>query len=135
MTLVMVGVPMLFLLNDVVFDLDEACPVTPADARRFEKLGFAYLLELGCELFAEDPLLHRNDPARARRLAWLIHDRGPDINAALFAAPEAGCDPALVEPQFCALPGEVLAQLKAKCGKGRADTVAVDRAVWGRMAA
>ena len=22
---------MLFLLNDVVFDLDEACPVTPAD--------------------------------------------------------------------------------------------------------
>ncbi len=135
MTLVMVGVPMLFLLNDVVFDLDEACPVTPADARRFEKLGFDYLLELGCELFAEDPLLHRNDPSRARRLAWLIHDRGPDINAALFAAPEAGCDPALVEPQFCALPGEVLAQLKVKCGKGRADTVAVDRAVWGRMAA
>ena len=135
MTLVMVGVPMLFLLNDVVFDLDEACPVTPADARRFEKLGFDYLLELGCELFAEDPLLHRNDPARARRLAWLIHDRGPDINAALFAAPEAGCDPALVEPQFCALPHDVLAQLQAKCGKGRADTVAVDRAVWGRMAA
>ena len=27
---------MLFLLNDVVFDLDEACPVTPGDARRFD---------------------------------------------------------------------------------------------------
>ena len=25
--------PMLFLLNDVVFDLDEACPATPADER------------------------------------------------------------------------------------------------------
>ena len=35
---------MLFLLNDVVFDLDEACPVTPADARRFEKLSFDYVL-------------------------------------------------------------------------------------------
>ena len=58
---------MLFLLNDVVFDLDEACPVTPADARRFEKLGFDYVLELGCELFAEDPMLHVNDPGRARR--------------------------------------------------------------------
>ena len=68
---------MLFLLNDVVFDLDEACPVTPADARRFEQLGFDYVLELGCELFAEDPLLHRNDPARARRLAWLIANRSP----------------------------------------------------------
>lgn len=68
---------MLFLLNDVVFDLDEACPVTPGDARRFERLGFDYVLELGCELFAEDPLLQRNDPHRARRLAWLIHDRGP----------------------------------------------------------
>ena len=48
---------MLFLLNDVVFDLDEATPVTPADARRFEKLGFDYVLELGCELFAENPML------------------------------------------------------------------------------
>jgi len=135
MTPVMVGVLMLFLLNDVVFDLDEASPVTPADARRFEKLGFDYLLELGCELFAEDPLLHRNDPARARRLAWLIHDRGPDITAALFAAPSAGCDPALVEPQFCALPDEVLGQLHARTRGGKPDTVAVDRAVWGRLAA
>jgi hypothetical protein len=50
---------MLFLLNDVVFDLDEACPVTPADARRFEKLDLDYVIELGCELFAENPLLHR----------------------------------------------------------------------------
>ena len=31
---------MLFLLNDVVFDLDEASPVSAADARRFERLGF-----------------------------------------------------------------------------------------------
>jgi hypothetical protein len=102
---------MLFLLNDVVFDLDEATPVTPADARRFEKLGFDYVLELGCELFAEDPMLHRTDPGRARRLAWLIADRSPEINAALFAAPDANCDPDLVEPRFCALPETVISQL------------------------
>ena len=41
---------MLFLLNDVVFDLDATCPVTPGDARRFETLGLDYVLELGCEL-------------------------------------------------------------------------------------
>jgi hypothetical protein len=126
---------MLFLMNDVVFDLSEASPVTSADARRFEKLGFDYLMELGCELFAEDPLMHRNDPERARRLAWLIHDRSPEVNAALFAAPELACDPALVEPLFCALPVTVLRQLKAKDGKGKLDAVTADRAVWGRMAA
>ena len=125
--------PMLFLLNDVVFNLDEACPVTPADTRRFEKLSFDYVLELGCELFAEDPLLHRNDPERARRLSWLIAERSPDVNAALFAAPAVACDPDLVEPRFCALPDAVMRQLQAK-GR-RLDAVAADRAVWNRMAA
>ncbi|MGH6978666.1 MAG: hypothetical protein ACRED4_05190 [Brevundimonas sp.] len=124
---------MLFLLNDVVFDLDEACPATPADTRRFEQLGFDYVLELGCELFAEDPLLHRNDAARARRLAWLIANRSADVNAALFAAPEAGCQPDLVEPRFCTLPAMVMRQLQAK-GR-RLDAVAADRAVWNRLAA
>ncbi len=126
---------MLFLLNDVVFDLDEASPVTPADARRFEKLGFDYLLELGCELFAEDPLMHLNDPGRARRLAWLIADRSPEVNAALFAAPAAGCAPELVEPRFCALPDAVIRQLKTRAARGKLDAVAADRAVWNRMAA
>lgn len=126
---------MLFLLNDVVFDLDEACPVTPADARRFEKLGFDYVLELGCELFAEDPLLHRTDPGRARRLAWLIAERSPEINAALFAAPARDCAPELVEPRFCALPEPVIRQLSSRAARGKLDAVAADRAVWNRMAA
>jgi hypothetical protein len=126
---------MLFLLNDVVFDLDETCPVTPGDARRFEGLGFDYVLELGCELFSEDPELHRNDPVRARRLAWLLHSCGPEVNAALFAAPEQGCVPDLVEPRFCALPEPILGDLKAKARRGRLTPVAADRAVWNRMAA
>ncbi|MGZ9113029.1 MAG: hypothetical protein ACXW3K_00275 [Brevundimonas sp.] len=126
---------MLFLLNDVVFDLDEASPVTPGDARRFENLGLDYVLELGCELFAEDPLMHQNDPQRARRLAWLIHDRSPEVNAALFAAPAAGCNPSLVEPQFCALPAAIMRQLKTRASKGKLDAVAADKAVWMRLAA
>ena len=126
---------MLFLLNDVVFDLEETCPVAGVDARRFEKLGFDYVMELGCELFAEDPLLQQNDPARARRLAWLIHDRSPEVNAALFAAPDADCDPALVEPLFCALPPTIMRQLKTRERKGELNAVTADRAVWGRMAA
>ncbi len=126
---------MLFLLNDVVFDLDEACRVSAVDARRFEKLDFDYVLELGCELIAEDPLQHRTDPERARRLAWLIADRSPEVNAALFAAPAKGCDPDLVEPRFCALPEAVLHQLDAADHLGALTPVAADRAVWNRMAA
>lgn len=126
---------MLFLLNNVMFDLDETCPVTPGDARRFDHLDLDYVMELGCELFAEDPLMHVNDPQRARRLAWLIRDRSPDVNAALFAAPQAGCDPDLVEPQFCALPSPVMRQLKARDAKGKLDAIAADRVVWNRLAA
>lgn len=126
---------MLFLLNDVVFDLDETCPVTPGDARRFEKLGLDYVVELGCELFAEEPMMHRSDPVRARRLAWLIADRSPEINAALFAAPSRDCAPELVEPRFCALPDPVMRQLKSRDTKGRLSAVEADKVVWGRMAA
>lgn len=126
---------MLFLLNDVVFDLDEACPVTPNDARRFEKLGLDYVVELGCELFSEEPLMHRSDPVRARRLAWLIADRSPEINAALFAAPAKDCPPELVEPRFCALPDPVMRQLESRALKGRLSAVEADKVVWGRMAA
>ncbi|WP_122464741.1 hypothetical protein [Brevundimonas lutea] len=126
---------MLFLLNDVVFDLDQTCPVSAVDARRFERLGLDYVVELGCELFSEDPMLHRNDPERARRLAWLIAARSPDVNAALFAAPEAGCPADLVEPRFCALPQTAMQQLHRRDERGRLDAVAADKAVWNRMAA
>ena len=103
--------------------------------RFFEKLDFDYVLEMGCDLFAEDPLLHRNDPARARRLAWLIAHKTEGVNAALFAAPDAGCAPELVEPRFCALPDMIMRQLQARAAHGRLSAVAADKAVWGRMAA
>ena len=73
------------------------------------------------------------DPERARRLAWLIAERSPDVNAALFAAPAAACNPDLVEPRFCTLPEQVMRQLQAK-GR-RLDAVSADRAVWNRLAA
>lgn len=126
---------MLFLLNDVVFDLERSSPVTAADARRFDRLDIDYVIELACELFAEDPRLQHNDPERARRLAWLIADRAPELNAALFAAPEQNCEPELVEPRFCTLPTPVMRQLHARAARGSLDAAGADRAVWGRMAA
>ena len=130
------GCPLvLFLLNDAVFDLAEGLAVDPVDERRFARLGFDYVVELGCELFAENPMLHRDEPERARRLAWLIACRNVGLNAALFAAPETACAPELVEPRFAVLPDAVIRQLKSKASKGRLTPVAADKAVWGRMAA
>ena len=125
---------MLFLLNDSVFEVDPTL-MSGADARRFDRLSFDFVVEMGCELFAEDPLLHRNDPERALRLACLIAHREPGLNAALFAAPAENCAPELVEPRFAVLPDEILKQLQNKARRGRLDAVTADRAVWGRMAA
>ena len=126
---------MLFLLNDVVFDLDTTCPAPVRDYRRFSPLDLDAVIELACELFAEEPQLHRTHPERARRLAWLITQRTEGVNAALFAAPEQGCAPELVEPRFCALPEMIMRQLQARAAHGRLSAVAADKAVWGRMAA
>lgn len=126
---------MLYLLNDAVFDVDPQGLVTPHDARRFEALTLAYVIGLGRELFAEDPLLHRNDPERARRLAWLLAAKQPDANAALFTAPAAGCPPERVGARFASLSEEMIRALDAKARDGELDVKSTDRKVWKRLAA
>jgi hypothetical protein len=79
---------MLFLLNDVVFDLDETRPPPHQDQQQFAYLELDALITLGCDLYAEEPMLHVNDPVRARRLAWLLAHHGGGINAAQFYAPQ-----------------------------------------------
>lgn len=126
---------MLFLLNDVVFELDASCPAPVRDYSRFSPIDLDGVIELACELFSEEPELHRSHPERARRLAWLIAYKSEGVNAALFAAPAQGCEPELVEPRFCALPHPVMQQLNTRGQCGMLDAVVADRTVWGRMAA
>lgn len=126
---------MLYLLNDAVFDIDPNGLVTPHDAQRFEALSLAYVISLGRELFAEDPLLHRNDPDRARRLAWLLAAKQPDANAALFTAPAAGCAPERVGARFASLSEDMIRALDAKHREGELNVKSADRKVWRRLAA
>ena len=70
-----------------------------------------------------------------RRLAWLIAHKAEGVSAALFAAPEAGCAPDLVEPRFCALPEVVLRHLQQRARRGALDAALADKTVWGRLAA
>ena len=115
---------MLFLLNDAVFDLSLTGPDTFEDQRPMRLLDFEAAVEMGCDLYAEHPRLEIDDPARARRLAWLISHLGAGINAARFHAPEEGCNPLLVEPRFGHVPPALMLELQAQAALSPCGAVA-----------
>ena len=126
---------MLFLLNDVVFDLDQVKLSPRMAATRFSHLSFEAINRMGQELYAEVPLLHLDRPDRARRLATLIVARAPNLNAALFVAPRYGCKPNEVTSRYLSLDPTVMARLTDRQNAGELDTVWTDRQVWKRLAA
>ncbi len=126
---------MLFLLNDRILDLNTRGFEPPLDPARFHALSLAYVVKLGQELFSESPLLHRDEPDRAKRLAMLIVAKAPEVNAALFAAPAQGCRPDEVTNKFANLGIEVIAALTVRERQGELNPVTADREVWRRMAA
>lgn len=126
---------MLFLLNDNLLQIEPARMASPLDARRFDAVSLSYVVQLGKELFSEEPLLHKVEPERARRLAWLLASKQPELNAALFVASGRGCASHDVTVRFCALPVETIAQLHAQQSAGLLDGAVADREVWRRLAA
>jgi len=126
---------MLFLMNDRVLLLSEGPPLDFKPGR-FEAISPAYAVKLGQELYAEHPLLQREAPDRARRLALLIQVKAPEVNAALFVAPSVRCRPDQVITRFASLPVEVMASLFEKDRlEGGLTAVQADREVWRRLAA
>jgi hypothetical protein len=126
---------MLFLLNDTVLDLDLAAFASPLDAARFRALSLPDVMRLGAEMFAQSPLLHRQDRVRASRLAMLIAAKHPEVNAALFVAPERGCRPEQVATNFAQVSFDVMAALYSRDRDGALTPADADRQVWRRMAA
>lgn len=127
--------PMLFLMNDRVLQLAEA-DVTSFDTGRFNAISPAFAVKLGQELFSEEPMLHREAPERARRLALLLRSKAPEVNAALFVAPAVGCRPDQVITRFASLSVEVMASLFSRDRvEGGLTPVQADREVWRRLAA
>jgi hypothetical protein len=86
-------------------------------------------------MFSESPLLHRDEPERARRLAMLIAAKAPEVNAALFVAPNKGCRPDQVITRLANLGLEVIMNLYSQDRIGALNPVTADREVWRRMAA
>jgi hypothetical protein len=126
---------MLFLMNDVVLSLDALELAPPATVRRFNALTLDFIGKLGQELFSEEPLLHRNAPERARRLAALITAKAPEINAALFVAPFQNCPVEQVAIRYVQISFEVMGLLYERQLQGSLTTLEADRQVWRRLAA
>lgn len=126
---------MLFLMNDVVLNLDSIKLSPKMVGRRFGALTLQSVKRLGQELYAEYPLLHLMKPQRAARLATLIIAKAPTVNAALFTAPTFESKPDDVMVQFASVDFEVMAKLASRQDEGLLDTVWTDRQVWRRLAA
>ena len=126
---------MYFLLNDVVLSLELQATSPPMEARRFSALTLDCVQRLGRELFAEEPRLQLREPERARRLATLIVSKAPEVNAALFVAPEKGCPPDQVAMRFACLDLLAMAQLHTDQQSGRLTSLLADQRVWAQAAA
>jgi hypothetical protein len=126
---------MLFLLNDVVLNLDDLRLAPRKGAERFRALSVGDVTRMGQELYAERPLLHTTHRDRALRLAALISAKATGINAALFVAPDFGCAPSEVTVRYMTIGPHVMAQLARRQQEGDLDLRAADRQVWRRLAA
>ena len=126
---------MLFLMNDVVLNLDGMKLAPRLSGRKFKALTFNAISRLGQELYAESPLLHHRRPERAKRLGLLIMAKAPAINAAQFVAPHFGCDPNEVTMRYLNVDFEIMARLAKRQDDGEMDKVWTDRQVWKRLAA
>ena len=126
---------MLFLMNDVVLNLDTVDLTPPMASDRYRRLTLDFVSGLGCELYAEQPLLQYSAPERARRLAVMIMAKAPNINAALFVAPAFGCPPDQVTARYAQLSFEIIQQLYRRQEDGELNNLIADREVWRRLAA
>ncbi len=127
--------PLLFLLNDVVLNLESLDVTPPVAAQRFRAVSMAFVEKLGREIFAEKPLLQRTSPEKARRLASLIVLKQPTINAALFVAPFADCAETQVAVRYADVSFDVMGLLYERQKAAALSPVEADRQVWRRMAA
>lgn len=126
---------MLFLMNDVVFNIGAEDLAPPETANRFKALSLTYLSQLAGEMFSEAPALHHDHPARARRLAALVITKESDVNAMHISAPERGCAPTAVAVRYAQVSFEVIAALYQRQQAGGEMAEEVDHQVWRRAAA
>ena len=124
---------MLFLLNDVVFQLDGAAIDPRVSGEKVRGLEFPAIIRMGQELYAHEPLLQHSSPQRALRLASLIASKAPLINAALFLAHDFNAPVEDVTVRFVNAQFEVMADLYNRQREGSLDKIFTDKQIWRRL--
>ncbi len=126
---------MLFLLNDTVLKFDLAAFNAPVGEPDLASMTLETITHLGAELYAANPTLQRTDPAKAEKLAYIIHTRWPAINAALFIARVPGCHPSQVTSRYADVALDVIGSLHRRQSERGLTAADADEAVWRRLAA
>ena len=126
---------MLFLLNDVVLELEIAKLASPMISDHLAKLSMAQVTTLVREVFAANPRMPGGAPAVANRAAVMMALKDPQLNAALFLTPGRVCEPGDVTIRFANLAAEVMFQLKGIQDQGRLTPGTVNALVWSRAGA
>jgi hypothetical protein len=126
---------MLFLLNDVVLTVEMETLSSAPVAAGLRTMSLNQIVQLGREMFSESPRLQHISQSGPLRLATLITAKQPDINAALFSAPAAGCAPEAVVCRFASLSIELIHDLKGFQDRHAMNKVLADFHVWGKLRA
>lgn len=129
---------MLFLFNDVVFDLgdlttllrDGTLPLPPA---QFETLQPAHLTALVREAVFVDPNIARNKFEQCQHLCALIAYRAPGANALLAVRYEQATGPEDVGLRFANVPITTLAYLWKRQNENALTAHEINGEVWTRV--
>ena len=126
---------MLFLFNDVVFDIDD--PQTSAqnarqdlDAADMRAMSQGKAIRLLREAIFEDQHIARTAPDKAFFLACLIAWKTEEANALLAVKPEAIDDPKKVQLRFASVSLVTMVQLRELQAMGRLSSHAANMTVW-----
>ena len=126
---------MLFLFNDVVFDLGDLKSVLnsgkiPLTHAQIEKLTASQLNTLVREMVFEDPNIARSKPEHVRHLCALICYVAPGANALLAVRPDGARAAVSVGLRYAAVPITTLAYLWAEQASGRLTPNLANTVVW-----
>jgi hypothetical protein len=128
---------MLFLFNDVVFDLGDPrttalgarADIAPEDLHR---LSVGKSVKLVREMIFENQHVARTDPDKALFLAALIGWKTEDANALLAVCPEGARTPMDVQIRLASVSLVAIHQLRELQSMGRLSSHAVNMTVWSQ---
>ena len=129
---------MLFLFNEVVFDLGDLVTILkdgsiPLPPSQFETLTPAHLTALLREAIYVDPLMATNKPDRTQHLAALIAYRAPGANALLAVRADKATGPQDVGLRFANVPLMTLTYLWKRQQNNQLAPNIINDEVWSRV--